>query len=284
MNRKILPSPLRVIGPAFITASVVLGPGSILTNSQVGADFRYEMVWALVLGAAFMVTFTALSMRVGLWGEATPCELVARGAGRWLAILIGVSVFLITACFQFGNNLGVQAAIVHYLPGNYWVVGVNALIICFLFGFRDLYRQVERLMLAMVVLMIVGFGANLWLAEPSVVDVLRGLWPSLPAEAGATIFPYRAEDGQIVDRLLPVVGMVGTTFSVAGAFYQAYLVRQKGWTSKHYGRAITDTAAGISVLALISLMIMVTSAAVLHGRQLQQVGEVALYLGLIAWL
>ena len=41
-------STLRTLGPALIVASVVLGPGSILTASQVGASFGYELVWVLV--------------------------------------------------------------------------------------------------------------------------------------------------------------------------------------------------------------------------------------------
>ena len=39
--------------------------------------------------------------------------------------------------------------------------------------------------------------------------------------------------------------LVGTTFSVAGAFYQAYLVREKGWTIEDSKRGLIDSVEGI---------------------------------------
>ena len=37
----------RALGPAVIVASVVLGPGSILSSSKVGAAYGFSMVWVL---------------------------------------------------------------------------------------------------------------------------------------------------------------------------------------------------------------------------------------------
>jgi Mn2+/Fe2+ NRAMP family transporter len=66
--------------------------------------------------------------------------------------------------------------------------------------------------------------------------------------------------------LTPVTALFATTFSIAGAFYQAYLVRKKGWTSAHLRRGLVDSTVGISVLGLITLMVMITAAAVLHDN------------------
>jgi Mn2+/Fe2+ NRAMP family transporter len=60
--------------------------------------------------------------------------------------------------------------------------------------------------------------------------------------------------------------MIMTTFSVAAAFYQGYLVREKGWTRNNIHEGLTDSFIGIITLGVLSSMIMMTSAAVLHGR------------------
>ena len=99
------------MGPAIIVASVVVGPGSILTSSQIGVEFGYSMVWVLALAVLLMMGMTALSSRLGVVLEGTLCDELARRAGRPFAALAGISLFLIAACFQFGNNLGVLAAI-----------------------------------------------------------------------------------------------------------------------------------------------------------------------------
>jgi Mn2+/Fe2+ NRAMP family transporter len=99
------------IGPALITASVVIGPGSILSVSKIGHQFGYQMTWVLVLAILLMISMTALSARLGVTLDNTLCEELAQRAGRPLAALAGITLFLIAACFQFGNNLGVLAAI-----------------------------------------------------------------------------------------------------------------------------------------------------------------------------
>lgn len=250
------------LGPAIIVASVVLGPGSILTSSRVGCDFGYGLGWVLLLAALLMVAMTALSARLGVLLDTTPGEAIAARAGRPVAALVGLVLFLVVACFQFSNNVAVIAALRPFAgAGDHWpaalLVALNGAVLMALFGLRRLYRPVETAMKLLVGVMLLGFLGNLLLARPAPGEALSGLLPSLPE--GLT-------DGTLADPLLPVQAMIGTTFSVAGAFYQAYLVREKGWTKSDLRRGLTDSVAGITTLFLLTLMVMTTAAAVLHGR------------------
>lgn len=270
----------RSLGPAIIVASVVLGPGSIVASSKVGCAFGYDMVWLLAVAGVLMLSMTALSARLGVTLEGTLCDELARRAGRPVAAITGLTLFLIAACFQFGNNLGVLYAVEPFLQGTALakspvfpaivLVLLNAGILCVLYGFRSLYRPLEIMMKTMVGLMVLGFAANLLFAQPSILEIFGGLVPSLPAETGRSWMPYlvTAADGkrELVDDWLILQALVATTFSVGAAFYHSYLVRQKGWTREHLGRGLFDSVVGVSVLCLISLMIMVTGAAVLHGK------------------
>jgi len=253
----------------LITACVVIGPGSILTSSKVGATFGFRMVWVLFVAVLFMMVYTVLGAKLGVVSGRSPGDLVTRLAGRWLAAIIGLGVFFISATFQFGNNLGVHSAINVYVPKEYaglslgLIVLFNVLSIAFIFYFRNLYRQVERLMMLFVGLMLVSFAANLIFAKPSLLELLRGLVPGRP--------------GADTD-LFPLLGWIGTTFCVSAAYYQAYLVRQKGWSRAQLGAGLIDARVGSVILALITLMIMSTSAAVLRGQNLQSVGDVAVQL------
>ncbi len=280
----------RAVGPAIIVASVVVGPGSILTSSKIGVEFGYSMVWVLFLAVLLMMGMTALSSRLGVVLEGTLCDELARRAGRPFAALAGISLFLIASCFQFGNNLGVLAAIEPFVKStdvaadasffakvttwpNLLVIGLNVVIICVLLGFQHLYKPVEKMMMFLVGLMFVGFAANLILAAPSPVEIVRGLIPSLPA---------KKEGVDLMTRFAPLIGLFATTFSVAGAFYQSYLVRKKGWTTANLRQGAIDSSVGIAVLGLITLMIMLTAASVLHGKlkgdDLKSAADVALQL------
>ena len=252
----------RRIGPGLITACVVIGPGSILTSSNVGAQNGYSMFWVVLVAVAFMLVYMSLGAKLGVVTRQSTGTLVALRAGRPLAVLIGLSVFFISAAFQFGNNLGVHSAFVTYVRFDYVVVLFNALSIAFLFSFRNLYKALERLMMLFVGLMLVSFALNLgfalWQAPPAPSEVVAGLVPSR---------------GVLTD--LSVLGLVGTTFVISAAYFQSYLVQQKGWNVEQLRDGLLDARIGSIVMALITLMIMGTAATVLRGHTLQNVGDVA---------
>ena len=102
------------VGPGLITACVVIGPGSILTSSRVGAAYGYHMSWVVVMSVCFMLVYMTLGAKLGVVSDQSIGDLVSERAGRWLAALIGVGVFFISAAFQFGNNLGVLSAFKEY--------------------------------------------------------------------------------------------------------------------------------------------------------------------------
>jgi len=287
----------RALGPAIIVACVVLGPGSILTSSKVGCQFGYDLIWVLVGAGILMVGAVATSARVGVALEGTPCTELANRLGRPVAAVAGIAVFLIASCFQFSNNLGVLAAIEPLLDlgdgsnvQNYLLIGLNVGLIACLFGFKKLYQPIEKLMMLLVGLMLIGFAANLLLARPSILNFFLGLIPSVPQGISGGFLPTVKEikptsiaaevvTQKIVDPWLAVQGLIVTTFSIGGAFYQAYLVKEKGWTRDNLRQGLTDSVAGIAVLVGITLMILVTSASVLSGfvapTELKSVADVA---------
>jgi manganese transport protein len=99
------------------------------------------------------------------------------------------------------------------------------------------------------------------------------------SDAEAVDQPKPASSGPS-QSLLAVLGLMGTTFSVAGAFYQSYLVREKGWGLADVKRGFIDSVAGISVLGTITLVIMLTSAISFYGKdvQLKSAADVAMQL------
>jgi len=264
----------RSLGPAIVVASVVIGPGSILASSKVGAEYGYSAAWVLALSGALMMAMVGLAMRAGIGLNRTPCAELADRLGRPCSVLIGVVVFLIVTCFQVGNNTAVLSTFQHSpanapaaFPGR-TIIGLltlNGLVVASLFGLHSLYRTVERLMMLLVLAMLVAFAGNLLYLRPHPGDLLLGLLPPFPSQLPAGLIPFR-QGTSIVDPLAGVTALVATTLSVAGAFYQAYLVREKGWTQQDLRKGAQDTVAGILVLSAISLAILFTSATVLHGH------------------
>ena len=190
---------LRSLGPAIIVASVVLGPGSILTSSKVGCQFGYSMAWVIVAAGVMMVAMVALAARLGVLHERTLCEELAARLGRGTAVFVGVTMFLVIACFQSSNNIAVIAALEPMLAdpasgstpslttGMVPTIGLillNVLVVLTMYGLRQLYVPLEKLMMILVGMMILGFAGNLFFAQPSISAALAGLIPSLPEGVG----------------------------------------------------------------------------------------------------
>lgn len=266
----------RSIGPALITACVVMGPGSLLISANIGANHRYELLWLLVSTGILMGTYVTMGARIGVVGGATPCTLVSQRLGRPIAAVIGINLCLICTTFQFSNNLAVAAAAEILVPklDTHWVLlGLNGLIIVFLFLATQIYRFLERTMKIMVGVMLLCFLINLVIAGPNLLGIIKGLIPSWPE--GLSLGVPKKIDGDIKDPMILIASLLGTTFSVAAAFYQGNLVREKGWTIKEYTHGIGDSIAGVGILTGISAIILITTATVIPGKQADNLGVLA---------
>ena len=93
------------IGPAIVVTAVVLGPGSILTSSRVGASIGLSALWVVAASTALMIAMVALAARLGVAYEKSLCTELADRLGRPVAALIGLVLFTLVALFQSSNNL-----------------------------------------------------------------------------------------------------------------------------------------------------------------------------------
>lgn len=241
---------LKVLGPGLIVAATVLGPGSVTVSSRIGALMEYSVLWVMVLSAAFMITYTWMSAKIGCLNSDSLLEIVTKRYGRWLAILMGLAVFLICAGFQTGNVIGVGLALNALVGGGMlaWALAALAMSLLFLWYSRDFYKALERIMTGMVLIMMAAFVFNVFKAAPSPVDIAAGFVPGKPKIWGL------------------VIALSATSFSVAGAAYQAYLVQAKKWGEADLKTASRSSIAGIIVLCTLSATIIITSAAVLAPK------------------
>ena len=63
------------LGPGLITACVVIGPGSIVSSSKVGANQQYSMLWVVAISVVFMMLYMTIGARLGVLAEKAPGDL-----------------------------------------------------------------------------------------------------------------------------------------------------------------------------------------------------------------
>ncbi len=241
---------LKSLGPGFIIASVVLGPGSITVSSSIGSEHGTAFLWVILLAAISMGIYTSMSARFGVSNNDSILQTIANKYGRWFSVIIGLSAFLAASSFQFGNNLGVGIAMqgITGINERVWPLIFTPLAIVLLFWAKNLYKVLEKLMMVLVMIMILAFFFNLILTKPDAAQIAKGFVPR----------SFSMESLDIV------AALVGTTFVLHGALYQSYLTQKRGWKSSDIKKGMNDSYTGIFLLALISILIIITSASALH--------------------
>lgn len=243
---------LRFLGPALITAALVLGPGSITLSSKIGAIYGTQLIWALVVAVLFMMVFTEMSTRIGLAAKSSFIDVVKGRWGKFAGVLIGIGAFLVTASFQAGNAIGTGIAVSSMTGANptIWIVLLTLVGVALLFT-KQFYIILEKMMLGLVLIMLIAFLVTVILVKPSIGSILSGFVPSFPSGS-----------------LGLVIALFATSFSIVGAIYQSYLVKEKGWTIQDAKSGMRESYIGIFLLGFISFLIMIASSAILKPQGL----------------
>ena len=203
---------LKGVGPAIIVATVVLGPRSILTSSKVGSEFGLTALFFVLLASILMIGMVVLSTHLGLVYENSLCEELTEHVGRGASVFIGAVLFLVVALFQSSNNITVIAGIEPLFESEcddsvlgptvlraLILISVNGFVIVCLYPMGHVYSLIERAMKVLMLVMVLALVFNflIVLLKP------RGYVPMA---------------GSNNQDLIPLLAMIGTTFSIGGAF------------------------------------------------------------------
>jgi len=240
----------RSLGPGIITAALVFGPGSLTLTSKLGSLYGYDLLWVIVVSTTLMLSFTSMGARIGLATNQSLLQTFKAKWGNWASILTGFGIFFVCVSFQAGNSIGAGLSFAEsFKTGtNPWIIGISLLAISLLF-FKSFYKTLEKVMMVMVDLMMLSFIVTLLVAQPNLAEVFAGLMPHVPPAS-----------------LILIIAMVASSFSVAGAFYQSYLVQEKGWNRTEVTDVKREAYTGILILGIISSMILLSSGAILHPQ------------------
>ncbi|MCO5723435.1 Nramp family divalent metal transporter [Robiginitalea marina] len=234
----------------MLIAAAFVGPGTVTTCIRAGVDWRYGLLWALLLSVFATWVLQEMAGRLGLTtGDGIPGVIRQSLPNRWLkAAMLGVILSAIVvgnAAYEAGNIsgavLGLQGLTGHDGQGLYpWLSGLLA------FGllWYGNSRLLERVFTILVLLMSLSFLVTAILTRPDLTELLSGLF--LP----------RADSGN----LLTVVALIGTTVVPYNLFLYTSLVSEKWKSTREMGTMRRDILLSVAAGGLVSMAIVVTAA------------------------
>lgn len=241
---------LKKAGPGMLIAAAFIGPGTVTTCIRAGVDYRFGLLWALLLSVLATLVLQEMAGRLGLTTrEGIPGlirETVRKPVPKGILIGIILSAIVIgNTAYEAGNIsgavLGLEAlAGSRGMPFYPFVTGILAFLLLWLGS----YRILERVFTGLVLLMSLSFLLTALLTRPDPLEILRGL-----------LVP-----GLNTGNLLTVVALIGTTVVPYNLFLYTSLVSEKWGSAKALGQMRSDIGISVMVGGLVSMAIVVTAA------------------------
>lgn len=246
-------------GPGMLVTAAFVGPGTIATASAAGAGFGYALAWALLFSVIATMTLQEMSVRQAIvnrrgLSDMLRTALAESWIGRCIIVLVIAAIGLGNAAYESGNIAGAALALggVSEFTGRQWAVAIGSAAAVFLF--IPAYRQLERVLIALVLLMSLVFVTSALLLAPAWGEIATGLFlPTLP-EGSSTM----------------IIALIGTTVVPYNLFLQANAARDRWAAETDRGRALRaarwDTLCSVALGGVITLAIMSAAAVSFFAR------------------
>jgi NRAMP (natural resistance-associated macrophage protein)-like metal ion transporter len=258
---------LALLGPGLIAANAGNDAGGIATYASAGAQFGYRMLFVMGLVSIALVIVQEMCARLGAYtGEGLGSLIREHFSIRLTTLALGAFV-IANIGLVVSEFAGIAAAFQLFHVSRYISVPIAALTVWGLVVFSS-YRRAERLFIVLS-LTFLAYPVAAILGHPHIGTVTTNLfWPHLLASKSF---------------LFLTVALIGTTVTPYMQFYLASAVPDKGIGPDEYKRERIDTIAGTVFACLISIFIIIaTAAAISHRAPLRSASQAALALKPVA--
>lgn len=259
---------VRRLGPGLITGAADDDPSGIATYSQAGSQFRFALIWTLLITTPLMIGIQMLSARIGwVTGEGLAAN-INKLFPRWLTkTLVGLLVLANT--INIAADIAAMGEAARLLVGGalaFYVLGFGILCIAtqVFFSYERTVRILKWLTLALFAYVAVILTVHVpW--QRAITELLQP-WSFLP------------KDLSLKDYTAMVVAVLGTTISPYLFFWQAAqevednnrrpdsnaLRLHPAYAAEHLSRIKQDTYVGMTFSNVIALCIVIATAVTLN--------------------
>ena len=174
-----------------VVSAAFIGPGTVTTATKAGANFQFDLLWALVFSTFACLLLQEASARITInsglnLGQAIAKQFEGKSTRMLALILVIGAIVLGSAAYETGNILGSIAglSLIFDIPKNYMVIGIGILAVLAL-SLKSI-PTIARIMGGIVFLMGIAFFTTAIQLGPSIPAVIKGsVIPSIPDTEGA---------------------------------------------------------------------------------------------------
>lgn len=240
---------LAMAGPGLIAANAGNDAGGIVTYASAGSQYGYKTLFFMVLVTVGLVVVQEMAARLGVFTGKGLASLIReefsiRLTGLALGCLIISNIGLVVSEFA-----GIGAAFEMVGVSRYWTIPASAVVIWALVLFGS-YRYAERVFLVL---------SLAFFAYPLAALLGHPHWKAVAID---TVVPHMVASKAFI---YLGVALIGTTISPYMQLYAAAGVVDRGIGPEDYKLERADAVGGALFANLISMFIIIATAAAIGG-------------------
>ncbi len=241
-----------------IISAAFIGPGTVTTATKAGADFQFQLLWALGFATIACLVLQEASARAAIYskmnlGQAIKFHYAGSKAQIPVLVMIVGAIILGCAAYEAGNILGAAEGLSLVFPslGKRLIVTTIALVVGVALSLKSL-RSTANFMGSFVFIMGATFIGTAFFVDAPISEVSHGLFvPSFPDVDGAGLL---------------ILGLIGTTVVPYDLFLGSNVVQDD--------TKVKDMRVGIGVSVIlggiISMAILIVGTSITRGMSAEE--------------
>src|SRR5579863_4716051 len=261
---------LAILGPGLIVMAGDNDAGAFSTYTQAGQNYGTALLWTLLVLVPVLFVNQEMVLRLGAVTGVGHARLILERFGKFWGVFSVIDLFLLNALTIVTEFIGISLALDYLgLPRELGVVASAAVVVAAA-GTGD-FRCFERFSLLLV------FGSLL------LIPIFVMVHPPATVIARDFFLPQLPHNARLVDVMLLIIAIVGTTVAPWQLFFQQSYVVDKRITPRFISYERADLWFGIALVIVGAVAMMAFAAATFAGHPefgaFQDAGAVAAGLG-----
>jgi len=229
--------------------------GSITTAAQAGAEFGFQLIWAILLGGICVIFLVEQAGRIAAISRHTIPGAIRERFGFNYFIFLLVIVGLVSLLVLASEIGGICIAIEMATGIRFWWWALPVGFVIWLLMWKGPFSLIEK-GTSLLGLITVSFIVGAVVMRPDWLSVLRGSVPSLPSHDQARYW-------------FLAVSILGASISPYLFFFYSSGAVEDHWDENYLGVNKVIAASGMSFGSIISVAVLILAALVFPPRGLK---------------
>ncbi|WP_160010112.1 Nramp family divalent metal transporter [Rhizobium sp. 18055] len=249
------------LGPGYLVAVGYMDPGNWSTSLAGGSKFGYTLLTVALLSNLMAIVLQSLCARLAIGSGRDLAQACRDAFPRWVSVPLWLFAEIAIIATDIAEVIGTAIGLnlLFGIPLELGVIITALDVFLILYLQKVGFRWVEAFVIALLAIITICFGVQIFMADPQWGDVVRGFFPTTEIVSNP-------------EMLYLALGILGATVMPHNLYLHSGIVqtRDYGHTVPEKREALTfatiDSTVALCIALVINASILILAAAAFHAH------------------